>query len=272
MPGRSRFAAALVLLSIAGCAAQQETSQQRSADAPAASGGDAGERKLVYRAEVWLNVERFDAIPSRVEELAARFDGFVAEARIRGAARDRRQGSWTLRVPADRFNPFLAALGELGEVVDLHRGSQDVTAESVDLDARLRNAIAQEQRLLAVLSEATGNLEEILAVEKELARVREELERMQSRQKLLQEQVALSTITLTIEEMKAFFPNESASYAAKVRRTLEISLTTLATTLQDLSLVFVALLPWLVAVLLPLGLLTLLVRRWRRVPARMVQE
>jgi hypothetical protein len=221
-------------------------------------------RKISYRAEVHLSVEHFDDIPTEVEALTSRFGGFVAEANLGGTARYRRNGNWTLRIPADRYTGFLEAVRQLGEVRTLHSSTQDVTAEYVDVEARLRNKRKEEERLLNVLSEATGKLEEVLAVEKELARVRGEIEQMEGRQRLLDDLVALSTVTLYVDEIKDFFPDETASYATRMRQSLQRSVTSLVTLLADLSILLVAALPWLAILLVPLAIVVLALRRRRR--------
>src|SRR5688500_5205993 len=63
----------------------------------------AAQRMISYRAEMHLAVEHFDDIPAQVDALAARYGGFVAEANQSGKARYRRNGNWTLRVPANRY-------------------------------------------------------------------------------------------------------------------------------------------------------------------------
>jgi hypothetical protein len=270
---RARLVVLILALLPLGCAAQQSDSQQTAATSSKIPTPATSERKIVYRADVRLAVEHFDEVPSQVDALTARFEGFVAQMSLYGSARDRRQGSWTIRVPAARYKPFLEALGGLGEIISLQGTSEDKTTEWVDLDARLRNARTQEQRLLGVLSDATGKLDEVLAVEKELARVRGEIEQMQARQRLLDETVSLSTVTLAIDEIKEYFPDQSAGYVTRLRRSLEISLTTLRTALQGLSIIAIAALPWLATLLAPPILIAILIRvykRRRRVPAQLV--
>ncbi len=88
-------------------------------------------------------------------------------------------------MPVDRFDSFVSAVSQIGEVRTNHVGSQDVTEEYYDIEARIRNKQEEEKRLLKHLADSTGKLEDILSVERELTRVRGEVEQMQGRLRFL---------------------------------------------------------------------------------------
>ena len=67
------------------------------------------ERKIIYTAEVDLVVEDFSPIPSEVDALVKRFDGYVASSQVFGAPGSRRSGRWSLRVPVGHYREFLEA-------------------------------------------------------------------------------------------------------------------------------------------------------------------
>lgn len=102
--------------------------------------------------------------------------------------------SWTVRVPTKHFDDALAAAREAGRVLAESREANDVTEEFVDLGIRVDNARRSRDRLLEILAKAE-KVEEILAVERELRRLTEEIERMEGRLKFLRDQVAMSTLT-----------------------------------------------------------------------------
>ena len=55
-------------------------------------------------------------------------------------------------------------------------------------------------RILKLLDERTGDIEDVIAVEKQLSRVREEIEQAQGRLKYLQNRTALATLTISARE------------------------------------------------------------------------
>jgi hypothetical protein len=70
----------------------------------------------------------------------------------------------------------------------------------VDLTARVANSRRLEERLIDLLGTRTGRLQDVLSVERELARVREEIERMEGRLRYIKTRAALSTLSITLHE------------------------------------------------------------------------
>ena len=218
-------------------------------------------RKIIYSADIDLVVEKFDPVPDRVEALVKQFGGFVASSNVSGSPGYPRSGEWTLRVPVESYEGFLAAVRELGwEIQRVSVDSKDVTEEFYDVEARIRNKKKTEERLLDLLENAAGELEDILTVERELSRVREEIERVEGRLRVLKDLTSLTTINLSVNEIKDYVPEESPSYSTRVRRSFQGSIDLLVSTAEGLSIAIVVLLPWL-AVLLVFG--TVLLLLWR---------
>ena len=217
-------------------------------------------RKIIYTAQVDLVAEDFTPIQAEVEALVHRLGGYVSHSKVTGSPGAARTGTWTLRVPVEHYAECLAGARALGEVRSVGSDSQDVTEEFYDLEARLRNSKQEEDRLLKLLANATGKLEEILSVEREVTRVRGEIERMEGRKRVLSELIDLSTVHVKVEEIKGYVPEESPTYLTRVRRAFESSIRALVSTATEVSIFLVALAPWLV-LLLPL---LLIIWAWRR--------
>lgn len=155
-----------------------------------------------------------------------------------------------MRLPAEKFDAFLKALPGLGELQSSTRKADDVSEEFYDVAARLKNKKIEEARLIELLQKATGKLTEVLTVEKELSRVRDEIERIEGRLRFLTNQTDLSTITITLREVKNFVPEGPPTLATQVSRSFGNSLDALKAFVVGLLLFIVALVPWV----LPLGL------------------
>jgi hypothetical protein len=239
------------------------SSEPKPPSSRSATERDATKRKIVYRADVDLVVEQFEPLPEKIEAAVKQHGGFVSASNITGSPGRPRSGRWTVRVPVDRFTEFLAAVRQLGEVRTINSTSDDVTAEYYDIEARIRNKQQEEERLLQLLAEATGKLEEVLAVERELSRVRGEIEQAQGRLRMLKDVTDLTTVTVSVTEIKNYVPDQAPTYLTRVRRAFSASTTTLVIAAQGLSLVAVALVPWL-PVPLVLVLIVLAIRRRRR--------
>jgi hypothetical protein len=159
---------------------------------PDATPPQTGEKRIViYTATLTIVVPEIEAALKQVESLTNACGGWVHE--IRG---DR----ITIRVPAAKFTATESQVEALGRVTNRQLEAADVTAEFVDLEARLRNALAVRERLAALLARAE-TVQAALEVEKELKRVGEEIERLQAQLKLLKNRVAYSTITIAFERV-----------------------------------------------------------------------
>jgi hypothetical protein len=111
-----------------------------------------------------------------------------------------RSATLELRVPANRFDTVMTGMPALGKVEHSSTSSEDVGEEFVDIEARTANAKRLESRLVQILATKTGKLADVLAVERELARVRQEIERHEGRMRFLAARVATSTIHATVHE------------------------------------------------------------------------
>jgi Domain of unknown function (DUF4349) len=214
-------------------------------------------RKIIYDARIELVVDSLVATEQAISRIIKENDGFLAESDQTSAQEYHRHATWRVRVPVANFDAFVGGAVKLGEVQRNHVGSQDVTEEYLDLDTRIRNKREEEKRLLKHLADSTGKLEDILAVERELSRVRGEAEQMEGRLRFLADRADLSTVTIEANEWKDFKPPVAASFGTQVSRTFFQSVERLVEFGKGFSIVVVALLPWI-----PLIFIGLVLARW----------
>jgi hypothetical protein len=147
-----------------------------------------------------VEVDSLDIAIARVRALAARVGGFVANTAVQGGNDQLRSASLEVKVPSDRFDEALSGLAPIGKVESVNVTAQDVGEEYVDIAARVENSHRLEARLVNLLANRTGKLQDVLTVERELARVREEIERYEGRMRYLRARVSLSTLTIAVHE------------------------------------------------------------------------
>lgn len=159
---------------------------------------------IIRTASLSIVVRDHEAGRAELERIARSVDGFIGNLVASGARGSAPSLNATLRVPAARLDETLAALKRLGSVQHERQGSDDVTQQSVDLDARLANARASEVRLSDILKTRTGRLSDVLDVEREIARVRGEIEQMEAERKSMDHQIAYATVQIELStERKA---------------------------------------------------------------------
>ncbi len=219
-----------------------------AADAPAGAADDklatAG-RKIIYNAYIDLVTEDLGLFDSTLAKLIGAQRAYIADSMRTGSAGSSRRGMWKVRIPVEGYDAFVKAAVALGELVSVRADSQDVSEEYYDLDARQVAKKVEEARLLKHLTESTGKLEDILAVERELSRVRIEIERMQGRLKALANLTALATVTVTASEIKGYVPPQAPTLGMRIGRTFAGSVGSLGRFGESLLLACVAAAPWL---------------------------
>jgi hypothetical protein len=270
----ARYSLALVTL-IAACGAAAPESDPSAAmmskvalDGEQLAGGGlsvvVADRKVVHTGSASIRVDDWPTFDAALRERVGADAGFVDAIDLRHNDGSASYATITVRVPAAQWEPFLAWVATQGEVESLTVQATDVTAQWVDLDARLRNAHRTEERLTELLAQKSDSLEDVLAVERELARVREEIETQEAQRRGLDAQVAMSTLTLSARVETPFETAVAIGFGDEAARTLSGSLSLMAKTARAGALVLVALAPWLAMGMMLLGVPVLAARRLRR--------
>ena len=189
-----------------------------SPSAPAGSNDvalDAAERLIIRNKTMRIEVDDVDAAVATLEKLAADHGGVITAMQVAtddetpiyrydettysdGAAL---RGYVTIRVPADKYQAFLKGASGIGTVLYQAENANDVTQQHVDMTARLANLRAEEVRLREFF-DAAKKVEEMLAIEQELSRVRGEIESLDAQVKYLERQAAMATVTIDLTEPK----------------------------------------------------------------------
>src|SRR5437870_2769447 len=171
-------------------------------------------RKLIRNAQVQLEIVGFDAAVQKITAFANEERGYVATTTSEKQANGKLRGRVVVKIVPENLDRFLPKIRGLGELKNQALGSEDVTKAYFDTDARLKNARVMEQRLIDMLKTKTGKVSDLLQVEKELARVREEIEKMQGELKYWDSQVQLATVTISLAEKDM---EEPAAFLLKER-------------------------------------------------------
>lgn len=140
-----------------------------------------------------------------VTRIAENNGGFVLSSQTRG----QRAGTLTLRIPAKRFDTAMLSLREIGTVQAQSITGKDVTAEFIDLQARLRIAKARRTVLLGLQGQAT-TIGEVLTVQRQLDNVQLQIEQIQGNLNFIDDQVAEATIRVELHEQNAVPRTETA--------------------------------------------------------------
>ena len=113
-----------------------------------------------------------------------------------------RTGVITFMVPAAKFDETIDLLAKMGKVKNEHISGNDVSAQYVDLQARLANQIAQRDAMLVLLKRAQ-TISDIIAVQNQIGQITGQIEQLKGQIQYIEHNTSFSTVTVTMLEAGA---------------------------------------------------------------------
>jgi Domain of unknown function (DUF4349) len=151
-------------------------------------------RDIIYTATLSAESSDVDGAANQIRIDTTAAGGMVfADTRSNGTA------SLTLKVPPQQFDELLRVVSTRAKVTSRTMQASDVTADGVDLQARLSAATTSRDRVAALLAEAT-NLQNIVSLEGELRTREMEVEQISGQLRVLRSQVAMGTLSIQLAE------------------------------------------------------------------------
>ena len=180
-------------------------------------------RKIINTASIAIEVAGIETAIESIKSITDRSGGYVENLSSHND-QAHPQANLTIRVPQPKFNSIIQNLKTLGEVKNHNSGTEDVSEQFVDMEARLKSLAAEETSLLSLLDSVEG-ISDILSIERELYRVRSDIERYQGQLNFLESKIDLSTIYITLltpykpmpEPPSAFLVVENTKVAKRVQ-------------------------------------------------------
>ncbi len=169
------------------------------------------QRKLIKEGHVEFETNNLTESRQKVFKAVARYKGYISSDQ-EFKSPGRISNTLVIRVPAEHYDDLLrdATLGV--EKFDSREiNVKDVTEEFLDVEARLKTKKELEARFLELLKQAK-NVTELLEIEKQINALRSDIESIEGRLKYLQNQVALSTLTMTFYEITPTYTEFSREF------------------------------------------------------------
>ncbi|MBL8981749.1 MAG: DUF4349 domain-containing protein [Gemmatimonadetes bacterium] len=189
---------------------------------PPMRGQDSAAPNMIIRnGNVVIQVDSLELAIDAVRKLAASLGGYVGNVSTSTGEYAVRSATLEMKIPSSRFDEALGGVAPIGKVEQSNTTAEDVGEEFVDVSARVANAKRLEERIVNLLATRAGKLEDVLAVERELARVREEIERYEGRLRFLRSRVSTSTLSVTVHEPAPLVsPNPGTNVIAEAFRNM----------------------------------------------------
>lgn len=234
--------------------------------------------KIIYSGRVYLETVEFDEAVAALDRAVKEFGGFVQDSEISGSVRYNGDGTTTVkdrwanyvvRIPAKKFDTFMAMADGIGNVTSSSRTAENVTSQYTDHEARLSSLKTQEERLLAML-EGSGDLESLIKLEERLSEVRYEIESIERSLRDFDQRLAFSTVTLELREVELYTPTASVqrTFGEKLAAAFSDGWRGFARGVQGFTLFVVSSLPVLLLLAVLAAVVVLIVVKSRKAKAK----
>ena len=234
-----------------------EESKTASGQVPALSN-----RKIIRNADMAIETLAFDTFVDQLAASVGSFGGYVESSRVgnRGYRNGQqlRYANYTIRIPAEQLDTFLNTVSDLGNVTSLNTGLKDVTTSYVDSEKHLESLRIEQQALMEILAKAE-TVEDIITVQDRLTYVRYEIESYEAILRTYDDQIALSSVSMTVNEVEKETPVEKETFGQEVSRRFKESLSDVGDSCKNFAAGFLGNSPIILVTVLILGLIALVV-------------
>ncbi len=235
------------------------------------------DRKIILREYITIETLNFDedkdAILSRVDK----YGGYIEESELRGRGvkneYSRRYARYVFRIPRKNYELFKNEVEKFAHILNQNATSEDVTVQFYDTEARVKTLKIQEERLLDILKKS-GELKDIILIEKELQDVRYEIERNITTLRRLSNLVDYATITIEMEEVFEVTKiiDSPETLGEKIVKAFNNSVDGVGEFFKWLILFIVAFIPYLI-IIIPLAIICYFAyRRLRKKSIQVIDE
>lgn len=178
---------------LANADAMQIESDEGMPSSPDTSPPRSGERMIIRNGNINIIVESVPQARERIVTLVQSKKGYIASTNDYGQS-----SSLTVHVPVGDFDEVMAFVRNVAKSVQSESSSgDDVTQQFVDTEARAKNLETVHKQLLKLMEKA-NQVQDILAVQRELTHVTEQMEVHKSRMQYLSRNAAMSTIVINL--------------------------------------------------------------------------
>lgn len=156
--------------------------------------------KMIYTARMEVETTAFDTAAADLRTLVEILGGYFEQAAVHNYGSGYRSGDYTVRVPADQFQPFLDRVGTLCHVTYQEQTSENISEAYYDAESRLATQRTKLERLQNLLAQAE-NMEDIITIESALSDTELEIERLTGTLRQYDALVDYATVHLSLQEV-----------------------------------------------------------------------
>lgn len=171
--------------------------------------GDGGEtsqaaeskQKLVYSSRIGIETTTYDDTVAALHDLVGKGGAFFESESDAEGYGGLREFSAEIRVPVEEYEGLLSGLDGIGgKVTSRHSDVENITRVYADNEGEIEGLQTQEKRLLEMLGQA-DDVSDMLTIESRLSDVQTRLNQARNQREVMDSEVSLSTVSVSIEEV-----------------------------------------------------------------------
>ena len=228
---------------------------------------EAADRKIIRNAEITIEVPSTTDAQHQVTFIAETHGGFVvtSEAKQRESSDPAQRTldiKLVVRVPSNQFGRAFDEIKKLAANTPAENvTSQDVTEDFIDLEARIKTQKALEVQFLEIMRQA-NKISDALEVQRQIAEVRTDIEKLEGRKRFLENRSSLSTINVNIQMPKPVITVTETGFRQSLREAVSDSISLASDMVLFFARFLIMMVPVTMFVLLPSALMIRYL--WRR--------
>lgn len=242
------------------------------------SEGEEFSRKIIKRQYLTVETLTFDEALAKIYGYVEDLGGYFASTdisnnSIRGYYSSTRRAALSIRVPEDKLEALVAKISSTDtfNIVRNSLSTEEVTDTYYDLKAQLDALMAQEARLTELMNEAS-NLSDMLLIESKLTSVRKEINSVSSRIQYYDKAVAMSFVSITLDEVEKYEPTKEKTFFDKVGEAFVGAWEVFGDFLQGAVIVFLWILPFVITLGVVAAIVIVIVLRNKKKKAKAKEQ
>ena len=223
--------------------------------------GNAAGRKIIKNGDLSIQTREFDEFLTNLNRSILSVGGYVEASSINGNSYNKnrmRSADVTARIPADQLDAFCDQVSELGNVTYKNLYTRDVTLTYVDLESHVKALRTEQQTLMDLLAKAE-KVEDIILIQNRLSDVLYEIESYESTLRTFDDQIAYSSVHLSIQEVQRETAVEKETAGQEIARRFRENLEDVKEGFARFGINFVSDLPVIIVWVVFLGIIVCVV-------------
>ena len=225
--------------------------------------GNAAGRKIIKNGDLSIQTREFDEFLTNLNRSILAVGGYVEASSINGNSYNKnrmRSADVTARVPTEQLDAFCDQVSELGNVTYKNLYTRDVTLTYVDLESHVK-ALRTEQETLMELLRKAEKVEDIILIQNRLSDVLYEIESYESTLRTFDDQIAYSSVHLSIQEVQRETTVEKETAGQEIARRFKENWEDVKDGFARFGIDFVSDLPIIIVWVVFLGIVVLVIVR-----------